>query len=155
MKGFVRYFQRDNTTGLMIPGTYVEDTNTIQNGLKYYLSNSIEAGVNKTLTPLFAVGQVPDSGDLNDSGIALNHWETSTISNVLNTDLNAGGTGSESYFEYLGSYVGAVTLRGTLILGHDLQAGLTAFLDEFAYYTINVTVPAARTFYFYWRITLS
>ena len=155
MKGFVRYFQRDNTTGLMIPGTYVEDTNTIQNGLKYYLSNSIEAGVNKTLTPLFAVGQVPDSGDLNDSGIALANWATYNIEYVLNTDLNTGGTGSESYFEYLGSIVGAVTLRGELILGHDLKAGLVEFTDEFAKYTINVVVPAARTFYFYWRITLS
>jgi len=161
-KGFVRYFQRDDKTGLIVPGTYVEDTNTVNSGLTKYLAYVVTTvpGAPQDLDSKFGTGRAYTAtayptGDIGGDGIALlEGGEVPAITLVLATSLNDGGDGSSDYVEYLGSIPGSVTLDGTLQLGWNL-IGTTGFTAVYASYSINVDVLAGRTFYFYWKITMS
>jgi len=152
--GSVRYFQRDKLTGLIIPGTEVESKNTIVEDLSFYLAYKIGTDtINQSLSSRFTVGGTIGIGDNGDDGIA---YGTSTISGLthkLDTDINAGGALTESYIEFSGNIDGPLSLAGYLQLGHDY--GLGAFSEPYAYYAITTTIESGRTFYFYWRLTLT
>ena len=156
LKGSVRYYQTDDKTGLLIPGTYKEEENTINSTLLYYLAYKI--GTDTTdyaLSSLFGTGQAASGGDVGDDGIAHGSGTIDDIDYVFDTDLNDGGDEVETYIEYYGTIPGAVTLNGYLQLGHNLISGPYQFSQVFAYYDINETVASGRTFHFYWKISLT
>lgn len=153
--GIVRYFQRDNRTGLIVPGTYVEDKNTIYPDLRYYLAYKTGTDtVNQSLSNRFAVGGTTSAGDDGYDGIAYGTGQTA-LSHKLDTDINAGGNNSTDYIEFSGSIAGALNMSGLLVLGHSYLHSSTAFVDSYAYYAITQNIESGRTFYFYWRITLT
>jgi hypothetical protein len=152
--GSVNYFQRDKLTGLIVPGTEVVSKNTIVEDLGFYLAYKIGTNtINQSLSNRFTVGGTIGVGDNGYDGIA---YGTSTISGLthkLDTDINAGGTLAESYIEFSGNIDGPLSLAGYLQLGHNYSVG--AFSEPYAYYAITTTVETGRTFYFYWRLTVT
>ena len=153
--GIVRYFQRDNKTGLIVPGTYVEDKNTIQNDLRHYLAYKIGTDTtNQSLSSRFATGGTLSDTDDADDGIAYGSYEDS-LSHKLDTDINAGGNNSTNYIEFSGSIAGELNMSGELVLGHHYLQTNTAFNDPYAEYQVTQFIESGRTFYFYWRITLT
>lgn len=153
--GVVRYFQRDNKTGLIVPGTYVEDKNTIHDFLRYYLAYKIGTNtINQALDSRFATGGALSSGDNDDDGIAYG-TDVGSLSHKLDTDINAGGNNSVDYIEFSGSIAGALNMSGYLVLGYDYAHAGTSFSKTYAYYSITQNIESGRTFYFYWRITLT
>ena len=153
--GSVKYFQRDNRTGLMIPGTYVENENTIYPDLRYYLAYKIGTDTtNQSLSNRFATGGTLSSGDNGYDGIAYSTIPIESLSHKLDTDINAGGNNSTNYIEFSGSIAGELNMSGYLVLGHSYLHSSTIFVDTYAYYSITQFIESGRTFYFYWRITL-
>ena len=153
--GSVKYFQRDNRTGLMIPGTYVENENTIYPDLRYYLAYKIGTDTtNQSLSNRFATGGTLSSGDNGYDGITFGYGQTA-LTHKLDTDINAGGNNSTNYIEFSGSIAGELNMSGELVLGHHYLQTNTAFNDPYAEYQITQNVESGRTFYFYWRITLT
>jgi len=151
----VNGFQKDDKTGLILPETYFEDHNTVENDILYYLAYKIGTNtVNQCVDSRFAAGGALAVGDNTSDGIA--HGASSTtLDYKLATSLVAGtGTGSVAYTELLGSIAGAVTLNGYLYIGFNYVHASTAFTKTYFSYNISQTVAAGRTFYFYWRITL-
>jgi hypothetical protein len=155
IKGLVRYFQREKSTGILIPETYVEDHNAIYTDLQYYLAYKIGTDtVDQSLSNRFTVGGTLSSGDNGDDGIAYGTGPTYDLTHKLDTDINAGGAETENYIEFSGSIDGPLTMSGYLQLGHSIVLA-TDFADVYAYYSISTEIDSGRTFYFYWRITLS
>ena len=153
--GSVRYFQRDNRTGLMIPGTYVENKNTIYSDLRHYLAYKIGTDTtNQSLSNRFATVGTLSSGDNGYDGITFGYGQTA-LTHKLDTDINAGGNNSTNYIEFSGSIAGELNMSGLLVLGHSYLHSSTAFVDSYAYYSITQNIESGRTFYFYGRITLT
>lgn len=156
--GSVRYFQRDNITGLIVPGTEHEDHNIIQNDLLNYLSYKIGTDtINQSISNRFTVGGTIDSGDDGYDGIGYSASSpTEALTHKLDTDINAGGDLTELYIEFSGSIAGALNMTGYLQLGHNYDDVPSAlFNDLYAYYSISANIEAGRTFYFYWRLTIT
>ena len=157
IRGDVRYYQTDDKTGLLVPGTYKEEANTIFTDLQYYLMYKI--GTDTTdyaMDSLFPTGRAVIGTDIGEDGIV--HADASTgatVDYVFDTDLNDGGDEVETYIEYYGTLPGAATLNGYLQLGQALIGTPYELSRTFAYYDINETVAAGRTFHFYWKISLS
>ena len=153
--GTVIYFQRDNKTGLVVPDTYIEDKNTILNSFRYYLAYKIGTDtIDQAMDNRFTVGAALSAGDNGYDGIAYGQT-TSLLENKLDTDINAGGDNATNYIEFSGSIAGPIGLAGLLVLGQNYVHGSTAFTNSHATYNIAVNVDSGRTFYFYWRLTLS
>ena len=154
--GSVRYFQRDNITGLIVPGTEHEDHNVIQNDLLYYLPYKIGTDtINQSISNRFTVGGTIDSGDDGQDGIGYGTATVDSLTHKLDTDINAGGDLTETYIEFVGSIAGAINMTGYLQLGHDYDDVPSArFNDLYAYYNISSNVEAGQTFYFYWRFAI-
>lgn len=153
--GTVKGFQRDNETGLILPETLFEDKNTLYATGAHYLAYKIGTDtINQAIDNRFTTGAALVSGDEEYDGIAYGPT-SSTLSHKLDTDINAGGDQATNYIEFSGSIAGPIGLAGVLALGFDYTHGSTAFANLYATYGISVTVDPGRTFYFYWRLTLS
>lgn len=153
--GTVKYFQRDNRTGLIIPGTYVEDKNTVQDDLRYYLAYKTGTNTtNQALDSRFTVGGTLSGADDGDDGIAYG-VSSDILSHKLDTDINAGGDNAINYIEFSGSIAGELNMSGVLVLGGDYDNSIPTLLDIYATYSITVFIESGRTFYFYWRLTLT
>jgi len=159
--GIVKSWQTD-LDGNVIPGTLKEERNTIQAGLKKYLASCIGAGIiDKKLDNLFdqdygAGGDAMSAAIDGMDGIAYYDEAEQFITQTFYTELNAGGTGNETYIEFYGYINGAVNLNGKLVLGHNITYGVdsTAFETDFAEYAIEENVAADRKYHFYWKITV-
>ena len=158
--GTVRSYETD-LEGNVIPGTEVEDHNTINSDLKHYLANCLAANVNEAMDALFT-GSTPatEIGAGRTDGIVfttkLDSGGDFDATACFITTLNAGGAGTESYVEFYGYIIGAATLNGFLSLGYGLfNDGLhNIFASMFSSYAINKTVAANRRYHFYWKITI-
>lgn len=148
-------YQVDNKTGLIVPGTKFEDHNLIYNDLLYYLPYKTGTNtVNQAMDNLFAASGTLSSGDNGYDGIAYGVSSTG-LTHKLDTDLNTGGDLATAYVEFSGSIAGSINLSAYLYLGFNYTHASTAFADTYAQYDINQNVESGRTFYFYWRLTLS
>jgi len=158
IKGSVRYFQRDNLTGLIVPGTEHEEHNIIVEDLSFYLAYKIGTEtINQSLSSRFTVGGTLSSGDNGDDGIAYGPAVPGVglLSHKLDTDINAGGDNATNYIEFSGSIAGQLSMSGYLHLGHDYLNTNDDFEEPYAYYSISAEIDSGRTFYFYWRLTLT
>lgn len=154
--GDIRYFQRDKKTGIIIPGTYHEHHNTIVLDLTYYLAYKIGTDtINQSLSNRFTVGGTVSAGDNGYDGIAYGTTSSGGITHKLDTDINAGGDNATSYIEFAGNIDGPLSMPGYLHLGHSLTYASAAFDEPYAYYNISTSVESGRTFYFYWRLTIT
>ena len=157
LTGEVRHYHTDDKTGLMIPGTFYKGPNTINSALGYYLMYKLGTHtVNQAIDTFFTAGAAVNGDDLTREGIAHSSSQTGVdIDYVFLTSLNTGGDESVAYTEFYEALAGAVTLDGYLQLGFALIGAPYEFSKVFAYYAINETVAAGRTFHFYWRITVA
>ena len=169
-RGSVVYFQTDSGILIpeskaipdfrkeIIPGTFHQGRNTIQNALKYYLAYKIGTDItDKALDALtVSSGTVASVGAANDGKDGIFSGPgSSLVDHILLTTKNAGGIEAEAYVEYYGTIAGSLTLSDTLYLGHNYVNSSTALTTTFATYPINEVVAASRTFHFYWKITIS
>ena len=155
--GHVRGWVTEN--GIIVPNTYFEKKNTIQNSLKYYLAYKI--GTDTTdyaLDDLFTasgtqagVGAAQESKD----GIAHGTAATDSINYILQTTKNAGGTNAEDYIEFYGLYDGAITATSYLQIGNVYGDAETAFAVCFSSVSINTTTAAGQKLHYYWKFTIS
>lgn len=158
LKGSVKYFQRDDRTGLIIPRTECKDNNIIESDLQYYTAYKIGTNtINQSMSSRFAVGGTLSAGDNGDDGIAYGPGVPGVglLSHKLDTDINAGGDNATDYIEFSGSIAGPLTMSGYLHLGHDYLNSNADFNEPYAYYAITTTIDSGRTFYFYWKLTLT
>jgi len=153
--GSVIYFQRDDLTGLIVPGTKVEDHNTINSDLTFYLAYKIGTNtINQSLNNRFTVGGALSSGDNGYDGIAYG-GSSDILTYKLDTDINAGGTNAENYIEFVGSIAGPLVMSGVLVLGGNYLHSVPTLVDIYATYNISADIESGRTFYFYWRLTVT
>jgi len=157
LTGEVRHYHTDDKTGLMIPGTFYKGPNTINSALGYYLMYKLGTHtLDYAIDNFFTEGAAVNGDDVGFDGIAQadDLPGSETIDYVFLTSLNTGGDESVAYAEFYGSIPGAVTLATYLQLGWNLKGSDPYdFTKVFAYYAINETVAAGRTFHFYWKIT--
>lgn len=155
LKGSVRYFNRDDRTGLIVPGTEVIDHNTITLDVTWYLAYKIGTHtIDQSMSNLFTVGGTIDTGDNGQDGIAYGTAAEDSLTHKLDTDLNAGGDNATNYIEYVGSIAGPLNMTAYLQLGEQVILG-NQFSTVNAYYNINNNIESGQTFYFYWRLTVT
>ena len=155
--GHVRGWVTEN--GIIVPNTYFEKKNTIQNALKYYLAYKIGADVtNLAMDNLFTasgtqagVGAAQDGKD----GITHGTGAINLVNYILQTTKNAGGTNAENYIEFYGLYDGAATLTGYLHAGNAYDNSNTALDWCFSSVAVNTTTAAGQKFHYYWKFTIS
>lgn len=153
LRGEVKSWQTDSETGEIVPETVKTDYNTIGTDMKTYLAQSLADDINHGMDNFIS----SNAYTVDKDGIAFKVSGASYHSEWFISSLNDGGDGTKTYTEIYGYIDGAVTLNGTLELGYALTGGASAseFTSTFATYIINETVPAARRFHFYWKITMS
>ena len=154
--GTVKMWQSDLITGEKVAGSEKEFHNTIGADLKAYLAECMAVDVSGEAI-ITADLQVANAYAAGKSGIAFITSGGTYQSILFITTLNDGGDGTEVYTEFYGYVDGAATLNGTLQLGSTQAGGASTadYTNIFATYAINETVPAARRFHFYWKVTMS
>jgi hypothetical protein len=154
--GTVKLWQTDLITGEKVLGSEKEFHNTIGADLKAYLAQCMAEDVSGESIKTADL-QVANAYAAGKSGIAFIASGGTYQSIWFVTTLNDGGDGTEVYTEFYGYVDGAATLNGSLQLGSVQAGGASAsdYTNIFATYAINETVPAARRFHFYWKVTMS
>ena len=157
VNGTIKSWQTELDTGVIVPGTKQINHNTIGSDLKKYLAHVMAVTTDESIKEADLQTSITFVYEAGKSGIAFVLSGASYQSEWFITEINDGGDGIEAYVEFYGYIDGAVTLNGTLQLGSVLTGGASTavYTNTFATYTINETVPAARRFHFYWKVTMS
>ena len=143
-------------SGEIVPGSQLEDKNTIEDALKAYLAYKI--GTDTTdyaLNNLFTADEATPFGTMAGlDGIVIydavpGDW------NTFITTLNDGGDNTETYIEYYGYHTNSGGSAESLVSELRLLHSLNSSEIVFASYTIGTTLADGRRYHFYWKISFA